>query len=284
MSSHSSLIRPELSIITVVLNGEDFIHSCLNIVISQKCSCLEHLVIDGGSTDKTIKIVQEFLPKNPHIRLLVIPGLSQSAAMNTGITLAQGKIIGFLNDDDYYEPDVLNHILELFHHLPEPAFLVGNCNIRADKEEIVGLNKPKRLKILDLLAGNYFNPHPINPSAYFYHKSLHKVIGLYRTDDEYAMDLDFILKAVQFAHVKYIDEIWGNFRFIAGTKTFHDFHTGEAAKREMRVFEPFFQLLSPQKRIYVIFLRIILHFQLHLKEGVKRIFFKFRIKRRLFLC
>jgi len=244
--------QPKLSVITVVLNGEDFIDSCLENVISQDCPWAEHLVIDGGSKDATVSVVKDFMIRYPHIRLWTELGLNQAAAMNRGVALARGGIVGFLNDDDYYNPGVLNRILSLFDQLPEPTFLAGNCNVRDLDEKIIEVNKPQKLELRDLLTGNQFCPHPVNPSAYFYHKSLHALTGPYRTDDDYSLDLDFILKAVQCAHVCYINETWGNFRFIAGTKTFEDnLAPHQAEGREQRVLDAFYRRLPFSDKMYV---------------------------------
>jgi len=73
------------------------------------------------------------------------------------------------------------------------------------------------LKLTDLLLGFNVNQYPVNPSAYFYH-TLHQQIGYYKVDEHYVMDVDFLLRAIQVATVKYVDETWGNFREIEGTK------------------------------------------------------------------
>src|SRR5208283_3867853 len=141
---------------------------------------------------------------------------------NKGIAIARGPIICFLNVDDFYEPGVLNRVLPYLKELPEPGLLVGNCNVWRDDETLWFVNKPAKIRIADLLLGPEVNPWPINPSQYFYHASLHKKIGPYKVDEHYALDLDFILKAVRVAKVRYVDESWGNYRFIEGTKTFED--------------------------------------------------------------
>lgn len=260
------LATPKISIITPVLNGGNFIESCIRNVCEQDCQQLEHLIVDGGSTDRTIEIVRGVMARCPHIHLYNEIGLNQSQALNKGISLAQGEIIGILNVDDYYEVNVLNRILEFFEDLPEPAFLVGNCNVRDAQDKIIEVNKPRRLRLRDLLIGNQFNPHPVNPVAYFYHKSLHRLTGLYRTNEEYGMDLDFILKAVHWAHVKYVDETWGNFRFAPGTKTYNDFNGKEATAREKRISEPFFLSLGPFDKIYVHYFQRLLQYKLE-KRG-----------------
>lgn len=207
-----------ISVITPVYNGEKFIEGCIKVVIAQSCSNMEHIIIDGGSTDKTVTIIRQYAEKYPHIRWISEKDKGQSDAMNKGILIAKGEIIGILNVDDFYNSNVLNRVLKIFKDLPEPSFIVGNCNVLNDRDVIQYVNKPKELSIIPLLLNKV--PHPFNPSAYFYHKKLHDWIGLYDTNEHYVMDLDFIFKAVQRAvEVKYVDETWGNYRSIQGTKT-----------------------------------------------------------------
>jgi glycosyltransferase involved in cell wall biosynthesis len=220
-----------ISVITPVYNGEKFIESCLQAVINQNCHEVEHIIVDGGSSDRTIEIVKQYAQQYAHIRWLSESDQGQSDAMNKGIKMAQGEILGFLNVDDFYEPNVLNRVITLFQTLPTPSFLVGNCNVWDDEGRLKKLNQPKKLKLAELLLGAEINPHPINPSAYFYHAALHQDIGFYNVDEHFAMDVDFIFRAVQVAHTKYVDQTWGNYREIAGTKTVIDWTSGEGARR-----------------------------------------------------
>lgn len=208
-----------LSVITPVYNGERFIEKCIKVVIDQNCSQLEHIIVDGGSTDKTVEIIKQYAEKYSHIRWISEKDRGQSDAMNKGVAMAKGKILDFLNVDDYYEPNVLNRVLQIFETLPEPSLLVGNCNVWNSENRVWYVNKPRRLKLTDLLLGPDVNPYPVNPSAYFYHASLHEKIGPYDVDEHYMMDIHFLLKAVQVAHVKYVDETLGNYLMIPGTKT-----------------------------------------------------------------
>lgn len=212
----------KLTIITPVFNGKSFIQSCIDNVFNQHCCFIEHIILDAGSTDGTVEILRKNAEKYTHLRWVSGKDKGQSDAMNKGIEMARGEIVGFLNVDDFYEPNVLNRIVEVFTKLPEPALLVGNCNVLDGKDNLLFVNKPAKLKLAHLLTGPEINPWPINPSAYFYHKSLHDRIGPYDVNEHYALDLDFILRAVQAAYVRYINEVWGNFRLIEGTKTYVD--------------------------------------------------------------
>lgn len=226
-----------ISVITPVYNGERFIESCIKVVIDQNCPDVEHIIVDGGSTDGTVEIIKQYAGKYPHIRWISEKDKGQSDAMNKGIAMAKGEILAILNVDDYYEPNVLNRVSEIFKTLPEPSLLVGNCNVWDDEGRLDFINKPAKLKLTDLLLGFEVNPHPMNPSAYFYHTSLHQKIGHYKVDEHYAMDLDFLLRAIQVATVKYVDETWGNYRQLENTKTVKDIKSGQSAHRAIQLFK-----------------------------------------------
>jgi glycosyltransferase involved in cell wall biosynthesis len=240
-----------ISIITPVYNGERFIESCIQVVIEQNCPDIEHIIVDGGSKDRTVEIIKEYAEKYPHIRWISEKDKGQSDAMNKGIAMAKGEIMNFLNVDDYYEPNVLNKVVDIFKNLPNPSFIVANCNIWNDAEELTEINKPKKMKLSELLVGPWKNPFPANPTAYFYHTSLHQKVGLYNIDEHYAMDVDFIFRAVQSSTVKYFNETWGNHRRLEGTKTVNDMNNNQALPRICRLLKAYRKNLPPLQRFQV---------------------------------
>jgi glycosyltransferase involved in cell wall biosynthesis len=211
---------PVVSIITPVFNAVQYIESCLLSVIDQRFPELEHLIIDGGSTDGTMDIVKKYAGEYGHIRFISEPDKGQSDAMNKGIRLAKGRLIGILNADDFYEAGTLQRIHDLAKDQGEPLFLVGNCKEWDQNGFLKYINKPKRLKLEELLLGFRIAEHPINPSAYFYSKKLHDQVGYYNEQNHYTMDLEFILRAARQVRLRYVDEVWGNFRMVEGAKTF----------------------------------------------------------------
>ena len=214
-----------LTVITPVFNGEKYIENCLKNVAEQAFEGLEHLVMDGESSDGTVKIVQSWKEMYPHIRIISEKDNGQSDAMNKGIREAKGSIIGFLNVDDYYEPDILQRIPELFSDLPEPAFICGNLNIWNADGSLKHFNRPEKISLIELLSGKF--EWPYNPSAYFYHKSLHNLVGFYNESNHYSMDYEFILEAARHTEFRHFDELWGNFCEVRESKTlirFRDFH------------------------------------------------------------
>lgn len=240
-----------ITIITPVFNGIRFIEACILNVMEQKCADVEHIIVDGGSTDGTVKIINLYADRYKHIRWISEKDRGQSDAMNKGILMARGDILGFLNVDDFYEKDVLKRVVGLFKTLPEPTLLVGNCHRWNDAGEIYEENKPAKLGIVDLMLGWKINPFPVNPSQYFYHKSLHEKIGLYKVEEHFTLDIDFLIRAVQKTNVTYRNEFWGNYRFIEGTKTFQDTQENLCAQRFESVLNEYRQQLPPHLRLLI---------------------------------
>ncbi len=93
----------KISIITAVFNGANAIEDCMKSVLSQSYENIEHIIIDGGSTDGTLEIVKKYGDKIS--RRVSEPDDGIYYALNKGIGLAAGDIIGFLHADDFHEND-----------------------------------------------------------------------------------------------------------------------------------------------------------------------------------
>src|SRR5215467_12913811 len=101
---------PRVTAIIIVLNGERFIGEAIASVVAQSFADWELLVVDDGSSDGTIPIVEDVARSDPRIRLLHHPDRGNhgmSATRNVGIAAAQGEFIGFLDADDVWLPEKL---------------------------------------------------------------------------------------------------------------------------------------------------------------------------------
>jgi len=216
--------EPIISVITPVLNGVQFVDRCIENVVSQGISSVEHILVDGGSTDGSESRMKAASVKYDHVRLILAPGSNQADSMNKGIAAATGRVLATLNVDDFYTAGTLNEVADLFKSLEEPAFVVGNCKLLAVGDRIIYTSRPSDLQIGKLvLCGLRKHCFPVNPSSYFYHRSLHATVGIYDVDLDFTLDVDFVLRAVQGAKVKYVNRDWGNFRLLPGTKTYQDY-------------------------------------------------------------
>jgi len=249
VTSNSNL--PPISIITPVLNGQAFIRGCIECVIAQDYPNVEHIIVDGESTDQTLSIVNAMSTEHAHIKPISEKDRGLSDALNKGMRAAKAEYVGVLNVDDFYEPGVLRRVGNLIQRLSEPRFIAGNCNILNERDEIVHVNRPRFLEIEKLLIGNTFYEFPCNHSAYFYPKALHTVAGYYDVELDYQMDVKFILSAVQHIKTLYVDEVWGNFRIRPGTKTFEYMRTGAAASTQRKVFAAAFLNAPLKTKTYV---------------------------------
>lgn len=100
----------KVSIITVCYNSEVTIERTIKSVLNQTYEDFEYLIIDGKSTDRTLEIIQKYIPLfNGRIKLISEPDQGIYDAMNKGIKNASGELIGILNSDDYYEADAVEN-------------------------------------------------------------------------------------------------------------------------------------------------------------------------------
>ena len=103
----------KFSIITVCLNSEKFLERCINSVKNQNYTNYEHIIIDGGSNDNTLKIIEK--NKNYFSKIVSSKDNGIWDAMNKGLELSSGDLICFLNSDDFYYPHALELINSYFN-------------------------------------------------------------------------------------------------------------------------------------------------------------------------
>ena len=116
---------PSITVVTPCLNAADTIGGCLASVRAQSYPRLEHVVVDGGSTDGTL----ELLRAAEGIRYVSEPDEGRPDAANAGVALSSGEVIGWLNADDGYEPGALMAVGEALASSPEAMWATGYCRI-----------------------------------------------------------------------------------------------------------------------------------------------------------
>ncbi len=194
----------KLSIITVVRNGESTIRAAIESVINQSQSDVEYIIIDGNSSDSTLSIINQY---KEHISKVVSEqdeGIY--FAMNKGIDLASGDIIGILNADDFYnDSSILSEVVKTFER--SGADGVYGDLLYVDQKEIA---KIKRYWIAGVASKNKFvwgwmPPHP----SFFLKKEVYDSFGKFDTTFKSAADYELMLR-VMIKHniqVEYIPRI-----------------------------------------------------------------------------
>jgi hypothetical protein len=130
-----------------------------------------------------------------------------------------------------------------------PALVVGNCRMWGEHGELLGINRPTELRLVELLMPENEDLLPLNPAQYLYHRSLHHAIGPYAVDEHFAMDIDFVFRAAAVARLRHVDEVWGNYRYLPEAKTARDVASGEAAPRLARLRAAHVSRLPAHRRL-----------------------------------
>lgn len=214
----NSVTFPRITIITPSFNQGRLIEKAIKSVVDQKYPNYEHIVIDGKSSDDTLDI----LKKNKQIKWISEPDKGCVDAVNKGLKMSTGDIISILNTDDYYEPKAFYEAIKILNRTSGVFFVVGNCNVVNRRCKFIRINKP-RVKESEIIQFWRYQ-FPVNPSAYFYYKDIHKNVGLYDTKFDRIKgspyDYDFLIRLSKRYELYYIDKTLGNYRFYEGTKTF----------------------------------------------------------------
>ncbi len=119
-----SLNEIKVSIITVVFNGEKYLEQTINSVINQTYKNVEYIIIDGGSTDNTHAIIEKYKSHISHFVSEPDEGLYD--AMNKGISIASGVLIGMINSDDWYELNAVEVMVNAYSNNPNQSIFHGD--------------------------------------------------------------------------------------------------------------------------------------------------------------
>lgn len=196
---------PLISVLTPSFNSGDYIERALQSVCAQTYQNYEHIVVDGGSTDKTLDILKTY----SHIKWLSEPDAGQSDAMNKAFALSSGELIVYLNADDSFAEGAFEAVIKGFSLYPDSDIIVGNVLIvRNGKQK---MHVPS-IEYKDLLL-YYKWRFPLNPTQYFYKRHVQETTGAFPTHYHYAMDYWFLLKAYHMFSIKKINVVLGTYYF-----------------------------------------------------------------------
>ncbi|MBR2373030.1 MAG: glycosyltransferase [Lentisphaeria bacterium] len=191
----------QISIITVCYNSAKTIRRTFESVLNQTFTDYEYIVVDGNSKDGTLDIIKEYEPKfNGRMRWISEPDNGIYDAMNKGIRMAQGEIIGIINSDDYYEFDALQNIAAYSDRKADVYY--GMCRQLDEQGEITVIRSNHiRLKNRGML-------HP----ACFVSRDAYDKFGLFDLQYKIAADYELLLRFFEAgAGFVPVDSILANF-------------------------------------------------------------------------
>ena len=196
--------NPLISIITVVFNGEKHLEQTIQSIFNQTYKNIEYIIIDGGSTDKTLDIIKKYENKITHWQSEADNGIYD--AMNKGIRIAKGEFVGLINSDDYYEPNAVETIVQKLNEEPETDVFFGNMYI-------INENLPKKQLQTYKKGDNLEKVFSIWHPTVFVRKKAYNDFGLFDLSYKIAADYELLLRFYkENCKFFYIDKAISNFR------------------------------------------------------------------------
>lgn len=203
----------KISLITATYNSAETLRDTLQSVLNQTFKDVDYIIIDGNSKDNTIDIVKEFEPKfEGRLRWICEKDKGIYDAMNKGVKMAQGEVVGILNSDDFFaSDDVLEKVNAAFTENPIIDGVYADVRYVDwnDTGKTVRMFSGKDFKREKICWGQ-MPPHP----SFYVKRECYDKFGLYSLDYPICADYDMFVKMIWIGNIKtlYINDIFVNMR------------------------------------------------------------------------
>lgn len=230
--------NPLISIITVCYNSEKTIRNTLDSVLNQSYDNYEYIIVDGMSTDSTLQIIDEYKERFKE-KLVFISEKDNGIydAMNKGIKLAKGSIIGIINSDDWYEENAFEKIRSNFNS-SEMQVIYGMQRLIKNENEFEVVIKNHE----------FIEERMITHPTCFISKRIYEKYGMYNLDYKISADYEFMLRIRDKKDITYtkVYDIIANFRVGGASST-------ENGLRETAKIKYIYNLLGRKQYNSIIF-------------------------------
>ena len=208
MRNHSE--NPTISIVTICLNSARFIRHCINSVKNQTYPHIEYIVVDGGSTDGTLDIVQEY--SDLVNKFISEPDKGLGDAFNKGYLLSSGMYIMYLNSDDMLrDKNSIETLMQQAITDRFPSIVYGNCTIidRDSEKPIFTIRTDFTKRWIPWFHLYHTIPHPSSMT----HRRYFERYGMFDYSFDYATDYDFFCRGTLKETISYIPETITDMRY-----------------------------------------------------------------------
>jgi glycosyltransferase involved in cell wall biosynthesis len=204
----------KVSIITPSFKQARFIESTIRSVLEQDYPNIEYIVIDGGSQDGTLEILQKYADRLA--AWVSEPDHGQTDAINKGFSQATGEVLAWLNSDDTYEPGAVTAAVKYLAEHPEIGLVYADTNFIDESGRRLGRFPAAQTDYRRLRQGYVHIPQ----QAAFFRADLWRQVGPLDPDFYFAMDYDLWVRLAKLAPLAYLSgQTWANFRLHTSGKT-----------------------------------------------------------------
>lgn len=205
--------KPLVSIVTPSFNQVQFLEQTILSVLEQDYPHIEYLIVDGGSTDGSLELIQRYAPRLTW--WVSEPDQGQTDAINKGFSHARGEILAWLNSDDTYQPGAISQAVEYLQSHPEVGMVYGDANLIDASGNIIGKFPARQTDYRRLRRGYVHIPQ----QASFFQASLWKQVGPLDPSFYFAMDYDLWVRLARISEIHYCPNLWADFRLHGSGKS-----------------------------------------------------------------
>ena len=199
-------MQPLVSIVTPSFNQARYLETTIQSVLVQDYPRIEYIVIDGASTDVSVEIIKKY--ENRLSYWISEKDNGQADAINKGLMRAKGEIIAWLNSDDYYLPNTISSVVNIFEENPDAVMVYGDMLAVDEHGETLNLLKYKQLSLEDLLCFQIIG----QPAVFFRREAYEKTGGLDSTF-HYLLDHHLWIRVAQQGKILYVPQTWAAARY-----------------------------------------------------------------------
>jgi glycosyltransferase involved in cell wall biosynthesis len=220
---------PLVSIVTPSYNHGQFIRETIRSVLSQDYPFLEYWVIDGGSSDGTLELLQEF-KEDSRLHWISEKDHGQADAVNKGWALCNGEILGWLNSDDVYQPGAVKSAVVNLTQSPDTAFVYSDYDFIDSSNNLIKSNKVRQSTLEDLLLFKCLIPQQ---TVFIKRDVINKCGGL-DISLHYALDQEYWIRILESYKAKYVPQNWAQQRI-------HE--TAKTQNQWFKLYQEFYQII-----------------------------------------
>lgn len=236
------MLAPKFSIVTPSFNQRAYIEEALLGVKNQAYLQMEHIVVDGGSTDGTVEVLRDYgsRPGWGHLQWISEPDNGQSDALNKGFKLASGEIVGWLNSDDRYRSECFHAVAGAFDRNPTADIIYGDYTWIDQSGTFLKVRREIEFSPFVLL---YHHVSPLPTPSSFFRRRIFDESNFIDVKYHYSMDHEFFLRLVRRGyHFQHLSQVLADFRWQPDSKS------SKAANKQMEERDSIVRKYSPLLR------------------------------------